>query len=80
MPRADSIERPIVVWARGQAALTTCPKSFITAESEALVEEFLVRRKLGGLRFEELSARQVEAFLILEKELSDEHRNTRRTG
>jgi len=58
----------------------TCPKSYITAESEALVEEFLVRRRLGGLRFEELSARQVEAFLILEKELSDEQRNTRRAG
>jgi hypothetical protein len=57
----------------------TCPKSYITPDSEALVEDFLVRRKLGGLRFEELSARQVEAFLILEKELSNE-RNTRRAG
>jgi len=69
-----------VVWARGGAAVTSCPKSYISAESESLVEEFLVRRKLGGLRMDELSARQVEAFLILEKELSDEQRNTRRTG
>jgi hypothetical protein len=55
----------------------TCPKSYITAESEGLVEEFLVRRRLGGVRFEELSARQVEAFLILDKELRDGQRSTR---
>jgi hypothetical protein len=40
----------------------------VTAESLGLVEEFLVRRRLGGLDFDELSARQVEAFLILEGE------------
>jgi hypothetical protein len=80
MPAAANKEREAVVWARGQSAVTKCPKSYITAESEALVEEFLVRRKLGGLRFEELSARQVEAFLILDKELNDEQRNTRRAG
>jgi hypothetical protein len=45
----------------------SCPKSYITPESEGLVEEYLVRRRLGGLKFDELSARQVEAFLILEQ-------------
>jgi hypothetical protein len=80
MPPAVEGGRTSVVWARGQVALTRCPKSCITPESEALVEEFLVRRRLGGLRFEELSARQVEAFLILEKEWSDGQRSTRRTG
>jgi len=44
----------------------------ITAESEGLVEEFLVRRQLGGLRVEKLGARQVEAFLILEQALAAE--------
>jgi hypothetical protein len=77
---AASSARETVVWARRQSVLTTCPRSYITAESEAMVEEFLVRRRFGGLRFEELSARQVEAFLILDKELSDEQRNTRRAG
>jgi hypothetical protein len=47
----------------------------ITAESEALVEEFLVRRRLGGIVLSELSARQVEAFLILEQALGTERGN-----
>ena len=60
------------VWARKTVATESCPKSYITAESEGLVEDFLVRRRLGGMRFEELSARQVEAFLILEQALAGE--------
>jgi hypothetical protein len=50
-------------------ALATCPKPYITAESQALVEEFFVRRRLRAFDAKELSARQVEAFVILEKEL-----------
>jgi hypothetical protein len=53
-------------------AIDSCPKSYITAESEGLVEEFLVRRRLGGMNFGELSARQVESFLILEQALTAE--------
>ena len=49
-----------------------CPKSLITAESEIFVEEFLVRRRLGRMDLAELSARQVEAFTILEEELRRE--------
>jgi hypothetical protein len=60
------------VWARNDVLLHECPKSYITAESECLVEEYLVRRRLGGLRFSELTARQTEAFLILEKALMTE--------
>lgn len=60
------------VWARADVATVTCPKSYITAESAGLVEEFLVRRRLGGMKLEELTARQVEAFLILEKALAKE--------
>jgi hypothetical protein len=37
-----------------------------------LVEEFLVRRRLRGMDFAELSARQVEAFVILERTLAAE--------
>jgi len=69
------------VWARRGIALRTCPKSYITAESLTLVEEFFVRRRLGGMTFTELSARQVEAFVILEKalatEMKDGQQNTR---
>ncbi len=70
-----------LVWARKHVSLTTCPKSYISAESQSLVEEFFVRRRLGGLDFEELSARQVEAFVILERALAaernDEQHDTR---
>jgi len=70
-----------LVWVRRQVSLRTCPKSYITAESQTLVEEFFVRRRLGGMNFAELTAKQVEAFLILEKalatEMNDGQHNTR---
>jgi hypothetical protein len=67
-----------VVWARGGVALSTCPKSYITAESEALVEDFLVRQRMGGFRVEELSARQVDAFVVLEQVFAEERKNAQR--
>ena len=69
------------VWSRGDVSLDTCPKSYITAESEGLVEEFFVRRRLGGLRAAEMSARQVDAFVVLEntlREVNDGRQNSRR--
>ena len=60
------------VWARKTVATESCPKSYITAESEGMVEDFLVRQRLGGMDFQELSARQVEGFLILEQALTAE--------
>ena len=57
---------------RKHLTLQTCPRSYISADSVALVEEFLVRRKLGGLNPEFLNARQVEAFLVLENALASE--------
>jgi hypothetical protein len=60
------------VWARKTVATESCPKSYITAESVGMVEDFLVRRRLGGMSFGELSVRQVEAFLILEEALAGE--------
>lgn len=69
---ATEQDRARPVWARADVATETCPKSYITAESEGWVEEFLVRRRLGGMKLEELTARQVEAFLILEKALATE--------
>ncbi len=76
----DDARAPLV-WVRRDISLNTCPKFYATAESQALVEDFLVRRRLGGIKIEELSARQVEAFLILEKalaaEMNDAQHNTR---
>lgn len=58
--------------------LDTCPKSYVSAESEALVEEFRAWQRLGGLRLAELSARQVEAFVIL-SDLRNEQQHARTT-
>jgi hypothetical protein len=69
-------DRAAPVWARKTVASESCPKSYITAESEGLLEEFLVRRRLGGSDFGELSARQVEGFLILEQALAGELRTS----
>jgi hypothetical protein len=69
------------VWARKNVALHTCPKSYVTSESQALVEEFLLRRRLGAIDIRELSAKRVEAFALLEKALTaetkDGQQNTR---
>ena len=73
IPRAlETPER--IVWAKNSAATTVCPKSFITAQSMAWLEDYLVRRKLGQKGIEDLGAREVEAFLILEHELAEANR------
>ncbi len=66
------------VWARRRIASKACPKSSITAQSLAWLEEFLVRRQLGGLWNESLGARQAEAFLILEAEWQAETKDGNR--
>jgi hypothetical protein len=66
------MEAPRLVWARRGVSLETCPKPYITAESLSLVEEFFVRRRLRSLDDKDLSARQVQAYMILEQELSAE--------
>jgi hypothetical protein len=69
------------VWARRGVNLGTCPRSLITAESQTTVEDFFIRRRLGLMNEEHLTARQVEAFAILERELAAEikyeHHNAR---
>ena len=49
-----------------------CPRSVITGESLAWLEGFYAWKKLGGRPVEEMSARQIQAFLILEQELGAE--------
>jgi hypothetical protein len=68
-------KRGAPVWGRRELVLWTCPKSLITAESQTLVEEFLLRKRLGSMDFSQLQARQVEAFAILEREFSLEMKN-----
>jgi hypothetical protein len=64
-------ERP--VWGRGRVCTNTCPKSFITAESKALLEEYLAWKRIGGVSYLVLDARASEAFAILDLELGKEH-------
>jgi hypothetical protein len=57
------------VWLRGRISLATCPTSYITAESIALLEEFHAWKLCGGGSVYDLPARLVEAIFVLEHEL-----------
>ena len=67
--------RAAPVWARKEVALGVCPKSYITGESLALLDEFVIRRRLGRTEISEMSGRQVDAFLILEEAVAEEIRD-----
>ena len=59
-------------WGRRQVHTEECPKSFIRSESTALVEEFVVRRRLGIGDTLDLDAKKVDAFLILREQMERE--------
>jgi hypothetical protein len=62
-----------IVWGRKQTESEECPKSLVTGESLAFVEEFFVRRRLGIQQdFPEMEARKVDAFLILRDQMERE--------
>jgi hypothetical protein len=58
-----------VVWARGTASSEECPTSAVEPASVEFVERFFVW-KMGGAR--EISAREADAFVIIERELRAE--------
>ena len=60
------------MWVRKNVVLRACPTSFITPASQAYVEEFFVRRRFGAIDIRELTAKQVEAFALLEMLFTDE--------
>jgi hypothetical protein len=66
---------PRTVWARKRTRTEECPKSLVTGESLALLEEFFVRRRLGMVDGMETPARKVDAFLILREEMEREERD-----
>ena len=73
-----ALKTPVkAVWARRRVAAEQCPTSLITAQSLAFIEQFYVWRKLGPKYPGELSAREVEAFLILEQEARAEESDGR---
>jgi hypothetical protein len=60
------------VWARKHVLVSACPKSYVSAESMALVEDFSFRRRFGQMDPAHLTARQADAFMVLESELAEE--------
>lgn len=62
------------VWVRGDLATSVCPKSLLSGESEALLEEFWGRRRFGGVGVERLTARQADAFAMLGELLREENK------
>jgi hypothetical protein len=64
-----------IVWVRGRVAAEECPKSLVTAQSLEWVERFLTHKFTanfaGGSAFEDMRARDADAFLILEREWRD---------
>jgi hypothetical protein len=62
-----------IVWARGTVSLATCPTSYITSESIALLEEFHAWKLLGAGSVYDLPARLVEAIFVLENKLRAEN-------
>ena len=66
---------PRIVWGRGQVQSQECPKSFVTGDSLALLEEYFVRRRLGIPDSMETEARKTDAFLILRDLMEWEERN-----
>jgi hypothetical protein len=62
----------VIVWARKSVGVTSCPTSFITPESIALIEEFHAWKLFGIAAWRELPARLVEAIFVLENELRSE--------
>ena len=60
---------------RGRTATSTCPKSYVTSESLALLEEFYAWKLFGNADPKLLPARTVDAFCVLEKELVEERAN-----
>ncbi|HWE52416.1 MAG TPA: hypothetical protein VG273_21650 [Bryobacteraceae bacterium] len=55
-----------------------CPKSLVTGESLAMVEEFFVRRRIGTPDSSEMPARTVDAFVILADEMEREERDVKK--
>jgi hypothetical protein len=66
---------PVVVWGRKRARTEECPKSFITGQSLAWIEEFVARRRLSVPDSLDADARKVDAFLILQREMEIEIRD-----
>jgi hypothetical protein len=71
--RGASSEPPKVVWARNGVAATACPKSIITGESLAFLEEYQARRLFGDFgHISSLPAKTADAFCLIEQLVAKE--------
>ncbi len=61
-----------MVWARAGVGTTECPRSYVTAASAGWLERFVVWKRLGRPDPLEMEAREAEAMLLLDGELSEE--------
>ena len=66
----DDESRP--VWGRSHVHTFSCPKSFITADSLTVLEEYGAWKRAGGVSYLDLEARALEAFTLLDSELLKE--------
>ena len=57
-----------MVWVHGKTGVDQCPKSLTTAASAELVERYFVWKASGAGGWGGLSAREADAFQILEEE------------
>jgi CYTH domain-containing protein len=67
MGRADA-KHSLPVWARGKTVAFHCPKSVITAQSQAFIEKFLYWKRCGGDLWA-LDAKSADASLALQEEI-----------
>jgi hypothetical protein len=56
------------VWVRGRRVTEECPKSLITTDSVEAIEKFLVWTFSGRRGGEEFTAREIDAFVLLDAE------------
>jgi hypothetical protein len=60
-----------IVWARGRTGTEECPKSLVTPQSLEWIERFFTWKFSGERAVDDMTARDADAFLILEREWRD---------
>lgn len=68
------------MWLRRKASTAECPKTAITAESLALLEDFFGWKLGGPMSLRDLPAKVVDAYSVLENEWLEEKHNAERSG
>jgi hypothetical protein len=69
-----AVKPPQPVWVRGKTVAFHCPKSIVTAQSQAFIERFLYWKRCGGDLWS-LDAKSADALLALQEEIELEKNN-----